>query len=112
VYLGAGKGLAKGHHAEDFWHERLFLYVGDSANTVIDLRFLQLVRRNSCRVSSIGVVPHAVSPSSERLDPTLYESMNKLDARKLFLGRGSKLLDFLHKRLCDLHFLFRELVPP
>jgi hypothetical protein len=53
-----------------------------------------------------------VGPSSERLDPTLYESPNKLDARKLFLGRGSKLLNFLHQRLCDLHFLFRKLMPP
>jgi hypothetical protein len=53
-----------------------------------------------------------MGPSSERLDPTLYESPNELDARKLFLGRGSKLLNFLHQRLCDLHFLFRELVPP
>jgi hypothetical protein len=69
-------------------------------------------RRNSRRVSVIGVVPHAVGPSSERLNPTLYESMNKLDARKLFLGRSSQLLDFLHQGLCDLHLLFRELMPP
>jgi hypothetical protein len=60
----------------------------------------------------VGVVPHAVGPSSERLDPTLYESLNELVARKLFLGRGSKLLNFLHQRLCDLHFYFRKLMPP
>jgi hypothetical protein len=112
VYLGAGEGLAKGHRAKDFRHERLLLYVGDSANIVIDLHFLQLVKRNSCRVSAIGVVPHAVGPSSERLYLMLYKSANELDARKLFLGRGSKLLDFLHQRLYDLHFLVRELVPP
>jgi hypothetical protein len=53
-----------------------------------------------------------VGPSSERLDPTLYESLNELDARKFFLGHGSKLLNFLHQRFGDLHFLFRELVPP
>jgi hypothetical protein len=53
-----------------------------------------------------------VGPSSERLDPTLYEGVNELDTRKLFLGRGSKLLDFLHQRLSDLHFLVSELVPP
>jgi hypothetical protein len=64
------------------------------------------------RVSAIGVVPHAVGPSNERLNPTLYESANKLDARKFLLGRGSKLLDFLHQRLCDLHLVFRELVSP
>jgi hypothetical protein len=46
------------------------------------------------------------------LDPTLYEGANELDTRKLFLGRGSKLLDFLHQRLGDLHFLISELVPP
>jgi hypothetical protein len=81
-------------------------------NTVIDLRFPQLVRRNSCRVSAIGVFPHGVGSSSERLDPTLYKGMNELDARELFLGHGSKLLDFFHQRLHDLHFLVRELVPP
>jgi hypothetical protein len=112
LYLGAGEGLAKGHRAKDFRYEGLLLYIGDGVNTVIDLRFLQLVRRNSCRVSVIGVVPHAVGSSGERLDLMLYESANKLDARKLFIGRGSKLLDFLHQRVCDLHFLFRELVPP
>jgi hypothetical protein len=53
-----------------------------------------------------------VGPSSERLDRMLYESTNMLDARKFFLGHGSKPLDFFHERLCDLHFLFRELVPP
>jgi hypothetical protein len=53
-----------------------------------------------------------VGPSSERLDPTLSESANELDARKLFLGRGSKLLDLLHQRFCDLHFLVSKLVPP
>jgi hypothetical protein len=40
VYLDAGKGLAKCDRAKDFQHECLFLYVGGSANTVIDLRFL------------------------------------------------------------------------
>jgi hypothetical protein len=53
-----------------------------------------------------------VGPSSERLDPTLYESVNELDAQKLFLRHGSKLLDLLHQRLCDLHFLVSKLVPP
>jgi hypothetical protein len=52
-----------------------------------------------------------VDPSSEWLYPTLYESPDELDARKLFLGRGSELLNFLHQRLCDLHFFFRKLVP-
>jgi hypothetical protein len=112
VYLGAGKGLADGHRAEDFRHDCFLLYVGDGANTVIDLRFPQFVRGNSHRVSVISVVPHAVGPSSERLNPTLYESVNKMDARKFLLGRGSKLLDFLHQRLCYLHLLFRELVSP
>jgi hypothetical protein len=41
----------------------------------------------------------------------LYESANELDARKLFLGHGSKLLDLLHQRLYDLQFLISKLVP-
>jgi hypothetical protein len=53
-----------------------------------------------------------VNPSSEWLNPTLYESPDELDARKLFLGHGSELLNFFHQRLCDLHFFFRKLVPP
>jgi hypothetical protein len=53
-----------------------------------------------------------VGLSSERLDQTLYKGANELDARKLFLGCGSKLLDFFHQRLRNLHFLVRELVPP
>jgi hypothetical protein len=53
-----------------------------------------------------------VGSSSERLDPVLYEGPNELDARKLFLWHGSKLLDFLHQRLRDLHFFVRKLVPP
>jgi hypothetical protein len=85
---------------------------GDSTNVVIDLRFLQLVRRNLCRVPAIGVLPHGVNQSSEWLDPTLYESPNELDSRKFFLGRGSKLLDFLHQGLDDFHFFIRKLVPP
>jgi hypothetical protein len=53
-----------------------------------------------------------VGSSSERLDPALYEGPNELDARKLFLRRGSKPLNFFHQGLRDLHFFFRELVPP
>jgi hypothetical protein len=45
------------------------------------------------------------------LDPTLYKGANELDTQKLFLGCGSKLLDFLHQKLYD-HFLVKELVPP
>jgi hypothetical protein len=53
-----------------------------------------------------------VGSSSERLDPTLYEGPNELDARKLFLRCGLKPLNFFRQRLYDLHFFFRELVPP
>jgi hypothetical protein len=35
-----GEGLAKGHRAEEFQHERLLLDVGDSAHAVIDLSFM------------------------------------------------------------------------
>jgi hypothetical protein len=107
-----GEGLAKGYCAKDFQHEHLLLCVGDSANAVIDLRFPQLVGRNSCQVPAIGVLPHGVNPSSKWLDPTLYESFYELDARKFFLGRGSKPLDFLHQGLGDFHFFIKKLVPP
>jgi hypothetical protein len=53
-----------------------------------------------------------VGSSSEWLDPALYEGPNELDARKLFFRCGSKLLDFLHQRLRDPHFLLKKLVPP
>jgi hypothetical protein len=57
---------------------------------------VQLVRRDPRRISMVGVVPHAMGPSDERLDLTLDERSDELDARKLFLGCGSKLLDPLH----------------
>jgi hypothetical protein len=60
----------------------------------------------------IGILPHAVGSSSERLNPPFNEGANKLDARQLLLGRGSELLDFLHERLGDLHFFVRQLMFP
>jgi hypothetical protein len=53
-----------------------------------------------------------VGSSSEGLDPTLDEGSNKLEARKLLLRSGSKLFDFLHQRLCDLHLLVRKIMLP
>jgi hypothetical protein len=53
-----------------------------------------------------------VGSSSEGLDPTLDEGSDKLEARKLLLRSGSKLLDFLHQRLRDLHLLIRKIMPP
>jgi hypothetical protein len=53
-----------------------------------------------------------VGSSSEGLDPTLDEGPNKLEARKLLVRSGSKLLDFLHQRLHDLHLLIQKIVPP
>jgi hypothetical protein len=41
----------------------------------------------------------------------LDEGSDKLDARKLFLRSGSKLLDLLHQRLRDLHLLIRKIMP-
>jgi hypothetical protein len=51
-----------------------------------------------------------VGSSSERLDSTLDEGPDELDARKLFLWSSSELLDLLHQRLCDLHLLIRKIV--
>jgi hypothetical protein len=42
----------------------------------------------------------------------LDEGPNKLEARKLLLRSGSKLLNFLHQRLRDLQLLIRKIVPP
>jgi hypothetical protein len=50
--------------------------------------------------------------SSEGLDPTLDEGSDKLEAQKLLLWGGSKLLDFLHQRLRDLHLLVRKIMFP
>jgi hypothetical protein len=51
-----------------------------------------------------------VGSSSERLDSTLDEGSDELDARKLFLRSSSKLLHLLHQRLCNLHLLIRKIV--
>jgi hypothetical protein len=53
-----------------------------------------------------------VGSSSERLDPTLDEGPNKLNARKLFIQSGTELLDFLHQWLRDLHLLLGKFVSP
>jgi hypothetical protein len=46
------------------------------------------------------------------LDSTLDEGPNKLEARKLLLRSGSKLLDFFHQWLRDPHLLLRKIMPP
>jgi hypothetical protein len=53
-----------------------------------------------------------VGSSSERLDPALDEGPDELNAQKLFLWSGSKLLDFFHQWLHDLHLLIRKLMAP
>jgi hypothetical protein len=53
-----------------------------------------------------------VGSSSERLDSTLDEGSDQLDARKLFLRSSTKLLDLLHQRLCNLHLLIRKVMLP
>jgi hypothetical protein len=53
-----------------------------------------------------------VGSSSERLDSTLNEGPDELDARKLFLWSSSELLDLLHQWLRDLHLLIRKIVLP
>jgi hypothetical protein len=75
-----GEGFAEGHCTKSFWHGRLLLDLGDSAHAVIDLDFMQLIRGNSGRIAVVAVTPHAVGSSSERMDPTLDEGLNKLNA--------------------------------
>jgi hypothetical protein len=53
-----------------------------------------------------------VGSSSEGLDSTLNEGPNKLEARKLLLRSGSKLLDFLHQQFRNLHLLLQKIMPP
>jgi hypothetical protein len=73
---------------------------------------MQLVLRNSGRIPMIAVIPHVVGSGSKGLDSMLDEGSDKLDARKLLLRSGSKLLDLLHQRLHDLHLVIREIMPP
>jgi hypothetical protein len=73
---------------------------------------MQLILGNLGRIPAVAVIPHAVGSSSERLDPALDKGPDELNARKLFLRSGSKLLDFLHQWLRDLHLLIRNLMPP
>jgi hypothetical protein len=58
------------------------------------------------------VVPHALGPSGEWLDPALDESAGQLEARHHFFGCGSQLPNPLHQGLRDRHFLFGQLVCP
>jgi hypothetical protein len=67
------------HGAKDYWHDRLLLQLGDSSDTVIDLGFLKLVRRNLSRVLAIYVIPHTVGSLSQRMDSTLDEGLVKLE---------------------------------
>jgi hypothetical protein len=53
-----------------------------------------------------------VGSSNERLDSTLNEGLNKLEAQKLLLQSGSKLLDSLHQRLHNPHILIQKIMPP
>jgi hypothetical protein len=55
---------------------------------------VQFILGNLGRVPAVAVIQHAVGSSSERLDPALDEGSDELNARKLFLRSGSKLLDF------------------
>jgi hypothetical protein len=41
---------------------------------------MQLIGGNSGQISAVAVIPHVVGSSSERLDPTLDEGPNKLNA--------------------------------
>jgi hypothetical protein len=112
MYLSAGKGLAEGHRAESFRHGSLLLDIGDGADALVDLGLVQLILGNLGQIPTIAVIPHAVGSSSERLDLALDEGPDELNARKLFLRSGSKLLDFFHQWLRDLHLLIRKFMFP
>jgi hypothetical protein len=67
-YLGAGEGLAKGHGSKILLHDRFLLYLGNGMNAVINFDLLLLVGSHPCWIAVIGVLPHAVGPSGERLN--------------------------------------------
>jgi hypothetical protein len=73
--------LTESFSAEILGHMRLLLHRCDSTNSVIDLSFPQLIRRELRRVPMAGIVPHTVGPSGERLDPALDEGADQLEAR-------------------------------
>jgi hypothetical protein len=76
-------------------------------NAVVNFDLFQLVGSHPCWVAAIGVLPHAVGSSGERLNSAFDEGANKLNARQLLLGPGPKLLDLLHERLGNLQFFVR-----
>jgi hypothetical protein len=53
-----------------------------------------------------------VGPGGKWLDPAVDEGADKLETRYLFLWHSPELLDLLHQRLRDLHFLVGQLVRP
>jgi hypothetical protein len=53
-----------------------------------------------------------VGSSSEGLDPAFDEGSDKLKSQKFLLWSRSKLLDFLHQRLRDLHLFIQKIMPP
>jgi hypothetical protein len=112
AYLGAGVRFAEGFCAKVLGHDCPLRQRSDGAHTIVDFDLLQLVGGEPGRVSAIGVVPHAVCPSGERLNSTLEESADQLEARHLFFGCGLQLLNLLHQGLHNGHLLVDQFVRP
>jgi hypothetical protein len=73
AYLGAGVQFAESFYAKFLGHDHLLGQRGNCAHSVINFGLLQLIGGEPGRVSTIGVLPHAVRPGSEWLNPALDE---------------------------------------
>jgi hypothetical protein len=107
-----GVQFAESFYAEILGHGRLLLQRSDGTNSVVNLGFPQLIEGELSQVPMAGVAPHTVGLSGERLDPTLDEGEDQLEARYLILGRGSELPNLLHQGLHDRLLFFGQLMRP
>jgi hypothetical protein len=104
--------FAKGFSAEVLGHGHLFRQRSDDAYSIIEFGLPQLIEGESGRVLAVGVVPHAVRSSGERLNPVLDEGANQLETRHLFPRHGSHFPNPLHQGLRDRHFFLGQLMRP
>jgi hypothetical protein len=73
TYLSAGVQFAKSLCAKFLGHGDLLGQRGNCMHSIIDFGLLHLVGGEPGRVSMIAVLPHAVRPGSEWLNPALNE---------------------------------------
>jgi hypothetical protein len=89
AYLGVGVRLAESFCTEFLGHNHLLCQRSNCTHSIVDFGLLQLVGGEPGRVSTIGVLPHAVRLGSEWLNPALDEGADQLEARHFLFGCGS-----------------------